>query len=40
MRQRIEGNCAVIMHDFTAKHWVTVAVIIVVCVGAFLFSWT
>ncbi len=28
------------MHDFTAKHWITAAVIILVAVGAFLFSWT
>lgn len=29
-----------VMHDWTAKHWVAVAVILFICVGAFLFSWT
>lgn len=28
------------MHDFTAKHWIAAAVILIVAVGAFLFSWT
>ncbi len=28
------------MHDFSAKHWVAVTVILLIAVGAFLFSWT
>lgn len=28
------------MHEFTARHWITVAVILLLAVGAFLFSWT
>lgn len=28
------------MHDFTAKHWIAAAVILVVAVGAFLLSWS
>lgn len=28
------------MHDVAARHWIIVAVILLVAVGAFLFSWT
>lgn len=28
------------MHDLTARHWIAVTVILLVAVGAFLFSWT
>jgi hypothetical protein len=28
------------MHDFTARHWVVAAIIILVAVGAFSLSWS
>jgi hypothetical protein len=28
------------MHDFEAKHWIIAAVIILVAVGAFAYSWS
>lgn len=29
-----------ILHQFAARHWIAVAVILLIAVGAFLFSWT
>jgi len=28
------------MHDFTARHWIAAAIIILVAVGAFSLSWS
>lgn len=28
------------MHDFTARHWIAALAILLLAVGAFLFSWT
>jgi hypothetical protein len=28
------------MHDFTARHWIVAAIIILVAVGAFSLSWS
>ena len=28
------------MHDFTARHWIAAILILLLAVGAFLFSWT
>jgi hypothetical protein len=28
------------MHDWTAKHWIVAAIIIIVAVGAFSLSWS
>jgi hypothetical protein len=28
------------LHDFEAKHWITAAVIILLAVGAFVYSWS
>jgi hypothetical protein len=28
------------MHDFTARHWIVAAIIIIIAVGAFSLSWS
>ena len=28
------------MHDFTARHWIVAAIIIILAVGAFSLSWS
>lgn len=36
----INGDSAMIMHDWTAKHWIISSVIILLAVGAFALSWS
>ena len=37
--ERIKG-APMTMHDFEARHWIIAAVIIVLAVGAFAYSWS
>lgn len=40
LRETAIGRTTMTMHDFEAKHWIIAAVIIVVAVGAFAYSWS
>jgi hypothetical protein len=33
------GHATMTMHDFEAKHWIFAAVIVLLAVGAFVYSW-
>ena len=35
-----EGRIAMLMHDWTAKHWIISSIIILLAVGAFALSWS